>query len=278
MAYFENRMKQGLSELMRMDYKNKFVIVKHTIIGVIIFYFLIHPLTMVIYWFEFSKVDFSYSLFLEVIAKRLNDSFSFRMMGMSSIFIVLGVLVGLCSGLYYKKILQKNKILKLQEEQLERNIEFLIKNGESEKVEFKSSLRYDYHYNKINKGLEKVFLKTVAGFLNAKGGALLIGVDDSGKPLGLKPDYTSLNKKNRDGFELKLMQLISTNIGTEFCSLIRISFYQLDKKDVCYVEIRQSSVPAYVNLNDKTVFYLRTGNSTKPLTVEETVNYVNFNK
>ncbi len=261
-----------------MDFKSKFVIVNHTIIGIIVFYFFIHPLTMVIYWFEFSKTELTSAQFFEVTTNRLNDSFTFQMVGMSSIFIILGALVGLCSGLYYKNILQKNKTLKQQEEQLERNIELIIQGGENESVEFKSSLRYDYLKSVVNKELEKVFLKTVAGFLNAKGGTLLIGVDDNGTVLGLQKDYATLKKQNRDGFELKLMQLVSSLIGTEFCSLIHVSFYRLDEKDICSVEVRPSSMPAYVNLNGRTVFYLRTGNSTKQLTVQEAVNYISIKK
>lgn len=261
-----------------MNLKGKFIVLKHTIVGVIIFYFFIHPLTMVIYWFEFNENGFSWNQLFEVVLGRFGDSFSFRMMGMSSIFIVLGTLMGLISGLYYKKILQKNKVLKQQEEQLERNIEFIINNGENEKVEFKSSFRYDYVQNKLNKALEKVFLKTVAGFLNAEGGTLLIGVDDEGNILGLEKDYVTLKKKNRDGFELKLMQLTSTHIGTEFCALIRISFYKIEGEDICSVHVVSSEVPVYVNVNGSTLFYLRTGNSTNQLTVQEAINYVNLAK
>ena len=261
-----------------MNLKGKFIVLKHAIVGVIIFYFFIHPLTMVIYWFEFNGNGFSWNQLIKVVIGRFGDSFSFRMVGMSSIFIVLGTLVGLVSGLYYKKILEKNKVLKQQEEQLERNIEFIINNGENEKVEFKSSLRYDYIQKKLNKALEKVFFKTIAGFLNAKGGTLLIGVDDEGNILGLEKDYATLKKKNRDGFELKLMQLISTHIGAEFCSLVRISFYNLNQKDICSIHANSAKASAYVNVNGKTLFYLRTGNATNQLTVQEAINYVNLTK
>lgn len=261
-----------------MNWRNKYVILQHTIIGILIFYFIIHPLTMVIYWYEYTKTAFNAKQFLDVLISRFSDSFSLHMMGMSLAFVIIGALVGFSSGLYYKKIMEKNKTLKQQEQQLERDIEYIINSGESEKIEFKSSLRYDYVNDKINKNLEKVILKTIAGFLNAKGGTLLVGVDDSGNALGLDKDYASLRKKDKDGFELHLVQLISSRIGTEFCSIIHISFYQMKGKDICSLGVQSSSVPAYVNVGGKTTFYLRTGNSTKQLTVEETVNYLNFNK
>lgn len=233
---------------------------------------------MVIYWFEFSNTTFSFALLWEVMGRRIQDSFSLHMMGMSTTFIVIGGLVGLGSGIYYKMILKKNKTLKAQEAQLGKNIQLLIAEGESEKVEFKSSLRFDYNNNTVNKTLEKVFLKTIAGFLNARGGTLLLGVDDDGGILGLEQDYHSLKKKNRDGFELKLMQLISAHLGTENCALVRILFYNIDGKDICSLEINESFSPVYVNLDGKTIFYLRAGNSTKQLTVKEAVNYLNLKR
>ena len=82
---------------------------------------------------------------------------------------------------------------------LEQSIPSLINEGENEFVEFKSSLRHDYYQVKTNKNLEMVIMKSIAGFLNAKGGTLLIGVDDFGEVLGLDNDYFTLKKKLRDG-------------------------------------------------------------------------------
>ncbi len=75
--------------------------------------------------------------------------------------------------------------------------------GESAGLEFKSSARWDFKENRINKALEQVILKTCAAFLNTDGGALLIGVDDDGKVVGLERDYKTLGKKrNRDAMRI----------------------------------------------------------------------------
>jgi predicted HTH transcriptional regulator len=59
-------------------------------------------------------------------------------------------------------------------------------------LEFKSSLRWGVPEGGVNKTLEKVIVKTIAGFLNSKdGGTLLIGVADNGTILGLEGDYGS---------------------------------------------------------------------------------------
>lgn len=253
----------------------KYTILIHLLFGIVIFYFLVHPLTMVIYWFEMNDASFTISKFLDIAPDRMLDSFSFRMTGMAMAFVLIGALVGLGSGLYYRNLLRQAAKLRRQDKQLKGNVLSIIEEGESDRVEFKSSLRYDYRKSSINKSLEGVITKTIAGFMNTDGGTLLIGLDDSGSILGLEQDYQSLKKKNRDGFELQIYQLVTNDIGIEFCSLIEIDFYELDRKDVCVLRIKEAASPAYVHGNNKTSFFIRAGNSTKPLTIREAVKYIN---
>ena len=82
-----------------------------------------------------------------------------------------------------------------------------IESGESEVVEFKSSLLWNYKEKRKDKFLPFSVIKTVAAFLNTNGGNLLIGVkenDETNKTeiIGLKNDYSILQKKNNDGFEI----------------------------------------------------------------------------
>ena len=252
----------------------KYIILVHLLVGVGVFYFLVHPLTMVIYWFEMNDAPFTLSQFLDIAPKRILDSFTFQMTGMALSFVLIGAFVGLGSGLYYQNILRQAAKLKKQDKQLKGNVLSIIENGESDGVEFKSSLRFDYRQNSINKSLEEVIVKSIAGFLNTNGGTLLIGVDDEGNVLGLKQDYQSLKKKNRDGFELRIYQLVTNDIGIEFCPLVEIDFYELEDKDICMLRIKAAESPAYVHGNQKTAFYIRAGNSTKPLTIQEAVEYI----
>jgi Predicted transcriptional regulator containing an HTH domain and an uncharacterized domain shared with the mammalian protein Schlafen len=71
----------------------------------------------------------------------------------------------------------------------------LIENGENEQIEFKSSIRYDYFRKTTNRELELVIAKTIVGFMNAKGGKLILGVDDDGNILGLEKDFKTLKHK-----------------------------------------------------------------------------------
>jgi predicted HTH transcriptional regulator len=150
----------------------------------------------------------------------------------------------------------------------------LIANGESEFVEFKSSLRYDYRQIKTDKNLEDVILKSIAGFINANGGILIIGVDDSGEILGLENDYWSFKKKDKDGFQQRLILIVSNAFGKDICTKIHIAFHEIKAKEICTLYIEPSRSPVYFNENNRTIFYLRTGNVTNPLTTSETVKYL----
>jgi len=150
----------------------------------------------------------------------------------------------------------------------------LIAKGESDTLEFKSSLRWGVPAGGVNKGLEKVIVKSVAGFLNGKGGTLLIGVANDGSVLGLNGDYGSSEKiQDRDGFELHLRQLLSTAMGESVHAFVTVTFHDLDDKDVCQVVVEPADHPVYVEDEGKSAFFLRTGNATNALSVDEVVKY-----
>ena len=86
----------------------------------------------------------------------------------------------------------------------------LLRVGESQTVEFKSTARWNLHARKPDKKMEHVITKTVCGFLNAQGGKLLIGVDDDGNVVGLDSDLQTLRKGNKDGYELFLRSCSTT--------------------------------------------------------------------
>ena len=81
------------------------------LLGAGIFYFLVHPFTMVLYWFEFSHTPFSFTLFQEVLKERFLASFSFDMQGMGGLLTLLGGLLGMASGLFWINLRRKNKLI-----------------------------------------------------------------------------------------------------------------------------------------------------------------------
>ena len=157
----------------------------------------------------------------------------------------------------------------------EYGVRQLIAGGENNTLEFKASLRWDMRKERVNKTLESVVVKTLAGFLNGKGGTLLIGVDDSGAAVGLSGDYGSLKSQSRDGFEQHLQQVVGRDLGAALsASFLTVNFHEIDGADVCQVTVEPSDHPIYVENGSEAIFYLRSGNLTRSLPVNETVKYV----
>ncbi len=157
----------------------------------------------------------------------------------------------------------------------DQEVASLIARGESADLEFKSSARWDTRHNKPNKEMEAVIVKTVASFLNAEaGGTLLIGVEDNGNVVGLQHDYKTLGRKqDRDGFENWLTTLLLGAYGKDTSPLIRISFHEVEHKEVCRVIAQPSSKPVFVRDDKAQHLYIRTGNSTRLLSTREAIEY-----
>lgn len=146
----------------------------------------------------------------------------------------------------------------------------LIENGESEFVEFKSTLRYNLFTKKFDKEIEHAVLKTIAGFLNTNGGTLIIGVDDKKEILGLKND----NFKDDDHMLLHLTQIIQEKINTEHSRFIKGTIEHSNGLRILRVDVKPASTPAYVAHNNEEFLYVRTGPSTSPLKASEIFNFI----
>ena len=93
------------------------IILIHLLIGILIGIFVIHPVTMVVYWFEFNPSDISFDLFIDVFMMRVKHSFHSSMLPMSLFFALIGGFFGFISGLY-SRTLKIKKTLRERNEQL----------------------------------------------------------------------------------------------------------------------------------------------------------------
>lgn len=150
----------------------------------------------------------------------------------------------------------------------------LIDAGESASLEFKSSARFNYYTKTVDPKLEAVIAKAVAGFMNADGGSLLIGVNDSAMPVGIEADLTTLGHQNKDVYEQFLLNLVVKSIGIERSPDVAFSFHRVEDVDICMVRVSASPKPAYVTDGPERRLYVRVGNTTRPFTTEEAVEYV----
>ena len=186
----------------------------------------------------------------------------------TSLVIFIEIVVILIIYLNWQRNLPKPKI------SLDAQAMETIKKGEGNNIEFKQTLRWDIKKEKINKDLEKVVIKSIAGFLNSKGGTLLIGVADKKTVFGLEKDYATLPKKNDDGFENHLIQLIKSSIGINFMKFVLIDFVEIKGKEICYIRIKSAGKPVFVKNGEHEDFYVRSGNATNSLGIKDSVNYI----
>ena len=173
--------------------------------------------------------------------------------------------------------LEKSEVGQLPEyvkRAFERSVFDLIAQGENDRAEFKSSMRWDFKKSRINKSLQEVIAKAIAGMLNNEGGILLIGVADDGAIVGIEQDLKTLRKSNLDGFQLALTDIVKARLGIEYMPYIHPRFELVDGKHVCVVSIDKSPTPVFLAIGDVHKFWVRTGNSTRSLDVKAATRYI----
>lgn len=124
--------------------------------------------------------------------------------------------------------------------------------------------------------MEEEVVVTVAGFMNASGGTLLLGVDDDGDVLGLEADYALVPGRDRDGYELWLRTLLADRLGRPETADVGVGFEEVDGRDVCRVDVAPAFGPVFVRSTGgaRTAdFHLRVGNATRKLLTDEVLEY-----
>jgi hypothetical protein len=157
------------------------------------------------------------------------------------------------------------------------NIDQLINSFEGEKLEFKSTFKKNIQTQKPDEVIRFSVLKTIAGFLNARGGTLIIGYDEKGKKIiGLDQDYELMKRGDRDSFELEFWNYIESNINKEIVkNNVSLKFEIIEDKELAVIEIKRSPKPIYIKKADKKILYIRNRNETENLEdPEEIHNYI----
>jgi hypothetical protein len=152
----------------------------------------------------------------------------------------------------------------------------LVAAGEGERVEFKTTARWNTRSAAKDPRMEDEVVVTVAGFMNAAGGTLLVGVRDDGTIHGLADDYAVVPGNGRDGFELWLRTMLAERLGRGVTADLGVSFVTLEGKDVCRVDVAPADRPVFVGVTGgaRTAdFHLRVGNATRKLLTDEVLDY-----
>lgn len=157
----------------------------------------------------------------------------------------------------------------------------LIRLGESGSVEFKSTARRNQHTGERDPVIEGAIARTVCGFLNGRGGTLLVGVADDGEVIGIEADLPFMKHPDADGYELFVTDLLRSTLGMPAMSSVRIGFENAhDATAVCRIDVDPSPVPVYLTppraksggvRNPE--FWVRAGNGTRALRIDELLDY-----
>ena len=146
----------------------------------------------------------------------------------------------------------------------------IIDTGESDQVEFKSTLRINLHTRDRDPRMEMAVLRTIAGFLNTNGGVLTIGVSDDGTPLGIDAD----GFENEDKMSLHLVNLIKDRMGPTVMTFTHVHFEDYNDCRVMVVDCSKSLKPVFVKDGKIERFYIRTGPSSTELMASQTQDYI----
>ena len=155
-------------------------------------------------------------------------------------------------------------------------IEQQIAQGETDRLEFKATLRFNLRSGKNDSKIEAAVLKTIAGFLNARGGTLLIGVTDNGQVSGISADRF----ESTDKFQLHFWNIFRDAIGGEFSEFVQSELCDIHGGVVFCVNCLPSNRPVFMKGNGGEggargdMFFVRAGPQTEALNFRQALDYI----
>jgi hypothetical protein len=165
-----------------------------------------------------------------------------------------------------QQIRERPKFSEASEEELRA----LIQQGEQEKLELKSTLRWNLKARKPGNEISRAWLKTLVAFLNTDGGTLLIGVADDGEIMGIEAD----GFPNEDKYLLHFNNLIKQHVGLEQAAHLSVAMRSLGEKRILVVDVETSIEPVFLRFGDEEEFFIRVGSGTRRLPTSKVLEYV----
>ena len=191
---------------------------------------------------------------------------------------------------------------------LHGGIEQLLRDDEGQNLEFKASIWSNYNsrieefiprgngkgeQKEKNWNLQDSVIKTIAGFRNAEGGTLLIGVEDKVKKskgklarvLGIQSDFRWTKNEDRESYDHALREAIRESMSDKLVELnsndvIKITYPEFDGKEICRVDVKgiphgeKGHIWAKTKKLGKETFFVRSSDSTRQLSGPEATEYI----
>jgi len=168
----------------------------------------------------------------------------------------------------YSQLVDRKEAAKPEDEAFA--VEEMVATGESTTIEFKCAVRTNLHTGREDDRIIWSWLRTVAGFLNLKGGTLVIGVEDDGTPVGLEADGFESEKE----IYKYVMALVKTRLGEPHLKSVHPRFDDYRGKRVLEVDCWAADEPAFLKDGGSEHFFLRTGATTEELSPERAQAYI----
>ena len=150
-------------------------------------------------------------------------------------------------------------------------MERVIAVGETKRVEFKETFRYDIKTNQKNNSLKNEVSRAVCALLNVDGGVVLVGVANDKSIKGLEQDLNLYGKEDQmDRMLIDVNAHITNELGIESKIFLEISFVELKKKKILKIEVNPSFEKPFYH---KEKFYVRDGPRSIELSGKNMGNY-----
>lgn len=172
----------------------------------------------------------------------------------------------------------------------------ILERTEDHSLEFKESLLWSQDLTKDNcdkgsaelkrygRNTSKVIVaKSIAAFLNADGGLLLIGVREDKKTgenivVGIEEDYKRLKDKCADGYRRFIVDSIVEPLFPAFVyqrmnSYINLHFINSEQGTVCIIVVKKAESKVFLTIQKESLFYIRVDASNRQLKGEAVVDY-----
>lgn len=190
-------------------------------------------------------------------------------------FFIPVVMGGIWIGLFiyariYKKEAESLAKMGMVDAVGEKDLLKIIGGGETESVEFKSTLRWNLKADRAGKEIEMASLKTVAAFMNSDGGILFVGVADNGDILGISNDRFP----NDDKYLRHFSSIFNQHIGLEFSEYIDFGLKKVSGKEILVVNCKKSLQPVFLKHKNEEQFFIRSGPSSRQLSISQVLEYL----
>ncbi|MDG6257416.1 MAG: peroxide stress protein YaaA [Methanomicrobiaceae archaeon] len=204
-------------------------------------------------------------------------------------------LLSITPGMATEEILLSDTINLSENETLRR----LIDKGEDDLTEFKTTALWSIYISQneianstsrevrqYGKNASKfIIARSIASFLNANGGNLIIGINEGKKTNektveGIEKEYHKLRDgdRNTDGYRLMLVDMIIKKylpeILTNFSNYVNVTFHPISGKTVCWLQIKPAKRPVFVEINGEELFFSRIDASSRIVSGKALAKYI----